>query len=219
MAALRTIAILVLVATPVTAQSSAAGFVPALVPHNVRQAPVINLGWTDWRGAEGLVARADVWFGRLGAAASVGSLRAAGESRMQASGAALLEILPQGVSFLKPGVQVQAGYAAHDIGEQGSWSLPVTLGVLIHAPPPLSNRAHALIHPALSIRQVVAGSDGLDGTSGGITLRIVFDDRAGLLTMWGVYGYARLLSSGADRGPLWEAAIPRVRRRRAHHGG
>jgi hypothetical protein len=218
MAALRSIALLMLVATPATAQLSVAGFVPALVPHTAQQPFVINAGWADWNGAGGPVGRADYWFGRFGAAASVGSVHSAGETRVNASLAALLEILPQGVGLLKPGVQLQAGYTA-DVWEDGSWSIPLALGVLLHAPPPLSNRAHALITPALSIRQVIAGSDDLDGTSGGFTLRIVFDDRAGFLTMWGVYGYARLASSGADRGPRWEAAITRVLRKPARNGG
>jgi hypothetical protein len=202
-------------ATPAAAQLADAGFVPALAPHTVDQPVVISAGFVRWHGTSGSVARADYWSGRIGIGGAVGSLHGVGAGGVHGSAAVMLELLPQGVGPLAPGVQLQAGYAATRQDGAHSWRVPVAAGVLIHGPVPLGDRAHALIHPSLSVRRDVAGD--ARGTSAGLALRLVMSDRAGVLTLWGVHGYVRLLATAADRGPQWELAVVRVMRRPASH--
>jgi hypothetical protein len=126
----------------------------------------------------------------------------------------MLELLPQCVGPHAPGVQLQAGYAATRLDGANAWRVPVAAGILIHGPVPFGDRAHALIQPSLSIRRDVAGA--ARGTSAGLGLRLIMNDRAGVLTLWGVHGYARLLAGAADPGPQWEVAATRVLRRSSH---
>jgi hypothetical protein len=207
-------ALLVLAAAaPAMAQLGDAGFVPALVPHTVQQPPLLGAGFVSRDGGRGAILRGDFWlFGRIGIAASVGTDHRGGETGVHGGAAALLEVVPQGVGLKRPGVQLQAGYTTVAVAGERTWGVPVTAGILLHVPPPLSRRAHALIHPSLSVRHVVAGS--ARGTSGSLGLRVVLDDNAGVLTLWGLHGHVRLLSDGADRGPKWELAVMRILGRR-----
>jgi hypothetical protein len=202
-------------ATPAAAQLADAGFVPALVPHTVAQPVVVSAGFVRWRGSSGSVARADYWAGRVGIGGAVGSLHGAGADGVHGSAAIMLELLPQGVGPRAPGLQLQAGYAATRVDGAHAWRVPVAAGILIHGPVPLGDRTHALIHPSLSVRSDVAGS--ARGTSAGLALRLILNDRAGVLTLWGVHGYVRLVASGAAGGPQWELAVARVLRGPASH--
>jgi hypothetical protein len=202
-------------ALPAHAQMGGAGFVPSLVPYTVRQAPLLQAGYADWGGTGGPLGRLDAWFGRVGVAGGAGR---AGDVT-PASVAAMLEVRPQGVGLTEPGVQLQAGYAVSDAADASHWSVPVTFGVFLHAPVPLPDRVHVLLHPSLSVRHVVAGAADVDGTSFGLGLRAVFTDGVGAATLWGVQGHVRLGASGADRGPRWEAGINRVLRRSVPRGG
>jgi hypothetical protein len=203
-------------ATPAAAQLADAGFVPALVPHTVDQPVVSHAGFGRWHGRGGPVVRADAWAGRVGIAGALGSLHGGGDTGLHGSAAVMLEVVPQGVGPLAPGLQLQVGYAAQRLDGAHSWRVPVAAGVLIHGPVPLGDRAHALIHPSLSVRRDVAGT--ARGTSAGLALRLIMNDRAGVLTLWGVHGYVRLLADAADQGPQWEVAVARVLRRPASHG-
>lgn len=205
-------------AQPAHAQLGDAGFVPALVPHTAQQPVVLGAGYVRWSGSNGAVARADAWFGRVGVAAAAGTLDAGGQRRGHGSASVLAELVPQGVGFQRPGVQLQAGYATHGFGGDAQWSVPVALGVLLHAPIPLPNRAHVLVHPALSVRHLAAGTSGVEGTSVGASVRALFTDRAGPFTHWGVHGYLRLLATDRDPGPRGEAALTRAVGRGASHG-
>jgi hypothetical protein len=205
-----------LVAAPAAAQLGGAGFVPAVVPHTVDQAPVLSAGYGWWDGAGGPVARGDFWFGRFGAAASVGSLGRGSPSALRLGASALFEVVTQGVAPRRPGIELQAGYTARAGDGLRDWALPVSAGIFMHAPLPLARGTPTLFHPTLSLRHVVAGSER--GTSGGLSLRVVVID-GGWLTNWGAHGYARLFADGSDTGPKWEAALTRVMRRRVAHGG
>jgi hypothetical protein len=202
-------------ATPAAAQLADAGFVPALVPHTVDQPVIISAGFVRWSGSSGSVARADYWSGRVGIGGAAGSLHGTAASGVHGSAAVMLELLPQGVGPLAPGLQLQAGYAATRLDGAHTWRVPVAAGVLIHGPVPLGDRSHALIHPSLSVRRDVAGS--ARGSSAGLALRLIMNDGAGVFTLWGVHGYVRLLADAADRGPQWELAVARVMRRPASH--
>jgi hypothetical protein len=202
-----------LCATPAAAQLADAGFVPALVPHTVDQPVVVSAGFVRRAGSSGAVARADYWAGRVGIGGAAGSLHGTGAGGVHGSAAIMLELLPQGVGPRAPGLQLQAGYAAQRLDGAHTWRVPVAVGVLIHGPVPLGDRTHALIHPSLSVRRDVAGT--ARGTSAGLALRLIMNDRAGVLTLWGVHGYGRLLANAADPGPQWEVAVARVLRRPA----
>ena len=192
-------------------QLAGGGFVPALAPHTVRQAPVVGAGYTAWDGPAGVAARADAWFGRLGVAGSLGTASAAGERIRRGDVAVLAELLPQGVGPTRPGVQLQGAYTVSTFAGDMTWSVPVVLGVFLHAPIPLPRRAHVLVQPSLSARHVVAGSGDAEGTSAGVGVRATFTD-AGALTLWGLHGHVRLASRGHDRGPRWDVALTRVLR-------
>lgn len=202
-------------ATPAAAQLADAGFVPALVPHTVDQPAVISAGFARWQDTSGSVVRADYWSGRVGISGAAGSLHGTAASGVHGSAAVMFELLAQGVGLLAPGLQLQAGYAATRLDGAHTWRVPVAAGVLLHAPVPLGDRSHALIHPSLSVRRDVAGT--ARGTSAGLALRLIMNEGAGMFTLWGVHGYVRLLADDADQGPKWEVAVARVLRRPTSH--
>jgi hypothetical protein len=202
-------------ASPAGAQIADGGFVPAVVHSGQAQAPLLSAGYAHWKDGDGIVARGDFWFGRIGAAIDAGSTDFAGLSDRHVAGALLLEVVRQGIGLKQPGLQLQAAYSQHWLDDTSRWGVPITAGVLFNGPIPRARRA-VIIHLSPSMRYTLRGDDQPNDTEAGVGVRVIFNDGFGILTMFGISTYARVYSDHDAAGPAFEIALSRVLRAAAH---
>lgn len=170
-------ALLVVAATPASAQVSQAGFVSE--PNTGTD--IVYVAHQFRPGADIATARVDVWTeDGWGVAGGAGYLYGGGDHAWSVDGVVMRRLRKHHNSFSEPGIQLQAGLSLAHADGDWAWQAPVALGVIVHAEPgPIAG------HPWLAPMVVVRGGGGDTDVGAGGSIGIRAYANAGAFSAWG----------------------------------